>query len=473
MKWLQFFNHYSLCFKLKKEDTVNPQTRLNAKLKKDAKAIFKAALAAVEPSKAVTQTLSRSKDMLSIVQGKKVIKTLDLKKFNRIFIVGGGKATAPMAKAVETVLGSKITTGLISVKTGHGLKLKKTTVWEAAHPVPDQNGVEAARQMKELLEGTDENDLVFSLISGGGSALLPLPVEGLKLSEKQTVTKMLLESGATIHEINAVRKHMSQIKGGQLARIAAPSTVINLMLSDVVGDDMDTIASGPFVPDRTTFEEVAVILAKYRLMKKVPKAVRTILKKGLIGRIEETPKEDEPAFKNITNLIVGSNFLALAAASDMAKSKGYRPLILSSSIVGETREVARVHVALAREIRATGNPIKAPACLISGGETTVTIKGSGLGGRNQEFVLAAALDLDGQDDVLVFSAGTDGTDGPTDAAGAMADGNTSARALQAGLSPQHHLDQNDAYPLFQKLGDLYVTGPTRTNVMDVHLVLIN
>jgi hydroxypyruvate reductase len=451
---------------------VNSQTRLDAKLKKDVQAIFKAALAAVEPSKAVTKALSKSKDLLSIVQGKKVVKTLDLKKFNRIFIVGAGKATAPMAKAVETVLGSRITGGIVSVKTGHGLKLKKTAVLEAAHPVPDEAGVEAARQIKGLLEATGENDLIFSLISGGGSALLPLPAEGLTLREKQTATKMLLECGATIHEINAVRKHMSQIKGGQMARMAAPATVINLMLSDVVGDDMDTIASGPFVPDRTTFEEVAVILAKYRLMKKVPKAIRTILKKGLIGRTDETPKEDEPAFKNITNLIVGSNFMALAAAADQAKAIGYHPLILSSSIEGETREVARVHAAIAREVRGTGHPIKTPACLISGGETTVTIKGSGLGGRNQEFVLAAALDIDGLDDMLVFSAGTDGTDGPTDAAGAMADGSTCARALQAGLSPHHHLDRNDAYPLFKQLGDLVITGPTRTNVMDVHLIMV-
>ena len=259
--------------------------------------IFKTALAAVEPSSAVAAALNREGDILKIVQGKRLIKKINLENIKRVFIVGGGKATAPMAKAVEKVMGARLTGGVISVKTGHGLKLKKTNVLEAAHPVPDESGVEAAQQIKSLLEDADKNDLVFSLISGGGSALLPLPSSGIKLAEKQTVTKMLLASGATIHEINAVRKHLSGLKGGQMARLAAPATVVNLMLSDVVGDDMDTIASGPFVPDRSTFEEAAVILAKYKLMKRVPTSVRNHLKLGLTGELEETPKEGDPVFK--------------------------------------------------------------------------------------------------------------------------------------------------------------------------------
>jgi hydroxypyruvate reductase len=265
---------------------------------------------------------------------------------------------------------------------------------------------------------------------------------------------------------------MSQVKGGQLARAAAPATVVNLMLSDVVGDDMDTIASGPFVPDRSTFEEVMVILAKYQLMKKIPASVRNHLSQGLTGDIMDTPKEGDPIFKNVTNVIVASNLSALKAAEAAAKEAGYKTLILSSSIEGETREVARVHAAVAKEILGSAHPVRRPACVISGGETTVTIKGEGKGGRNQEFALAAALDIDGLEDVLILSAGTDGTDGPTDAAGAAVDGTTCDRAAELNLSPLKHLDNNDAYPFFQTLDDLILTGPTRTNVMDVRLILV-
>jgi len=453
---------------------VTAKARLDPQMKKDALTIFKAALSAVEPARAVEQAVAREGDTLKVCQGKKMVKTINLKNIKRVFLVGGGKATAPMAQALEKILGDRLTQGIISVKEGHGLPLKKTTVLEAAHPIPDHAGVEAAGRIKQLLEEARKDDLVFSLISGGGSALLPLPAPGLALSQKQSVTKLLLGCGATIHEINAVRKHLSQIKGGQMARWAAPALVVNLMLSDVVGDDMDTIASGPFVPDRSTFEEAAVILAKYKLMKKVPAAVRNYLKKGLTGQVPETPQVGDPVFDRVVNLVVASNFLALQEAQAEAKARGYRPLILSSSIQGETREVARVHVAIAREVRSSGHPIKPPACLISGGETTVTLKtkNTGLGGRNQEFALAAALDLNALEGVLIFSAGTDGTDGPTDAAGAMADGTTCARAGQAGLSPQKHLLDHDAYPFFEKLGDLVKTGPTRTNVMDVRLILV-
>ncbi len=446
--------------------------RINAQLKKDALNIFKAALAAVDPARSVEQALDRQRDVLKICQGGKAVKTFDLKKIERVFVVGAGKASAPMAKALEKVMGARITDGVISVKEGHGLKLKKIRVMEAAHPVPDEAGVQAAIQIRTLLENAGPKDLVFSVISGGGSALAPLPVDKLKLNEKQKVTKMLLACGADIHEINTIRKHLSQLKGGQMARLAAPATVVNFMLSDVVGDDMDTIASGPFVPDGSTFDEAAFILAKYELMKKVPAAIRKHLTNGLTGLVPETPKHDDPVFAKVTNLIVGSNLISLQASAEAAKAAGYTPLILSSSMIGETREIAMSHTAIAREIRLSGHPVAPPACIISGGETTVTIRGKGKGGRNQEFALAAALDMNGLDDVLIFSAGTDGTDGPTDAAGAMVDASTCARAAAAGLSPQYHLHENDAYPFFEKLGDLVMTGPTRTNVMDVRLVLV-
>ncbi|MBW2062536.1 MAG: glycerate kinase [Deltaproteobacteria bacterium] len=435
-------------------------------------AIFTAALNAADPVRAVKQTISLDGNTIKVRHGKKNIKTINSNRFERIFLVGAGKATAPMAKALEQILGNLITEGIISVKKGHALDLKYTTIMEAGHPVPDQTGLKAADKIKTLLAGAGSKDLIFSLISGGGSALLPLPVANLKLSEIQDVTRLLLGCGANIHEINIVRKHLSQTKGGQLMRVAAPATVINLMLSDVVGDNMDTIASGPFVPDQSTFEDMALILARYKLMKKVSSSVRTHLKKGLTGQIPETPKEKDPVFTRVTNLIIGSNYLSLIAAESKAKSLGYKPLLLSSSIEGETQVVAQVHVAMAREIRTSNHPVKSPACLISGGETIVTHAGPGKGGRNQEFALAAALELNELKDVLVFSAGTDGTDGPTDAAGAMADENTCTRAMSLGLSPQKYLMEHNSYPFFKKLNDHVITGPTLTNVMDVRLALI-
>jgi glycerate 2-kinase len=440
--------------------------------RENALAIFKAALEAVEPREAVLSSLSRSGHVLRIISGKKLIKRFDLRKIDQIYLVGAGKASAPMAEAIEEVIGDRLSEGVVVVKTGHGLNLKKTTVLEASHPIPDEAGFEAAQKIKTLLEKAQPNDLVFSVISGGGSALLPLPANGLSLTDKQLVTQMLLGCGASIQEINAVRKHLSQVKGGQLAKAAAPAQVVNLMLSDVVGDDLDTIASGPFVPDRSTFQDVALILERYDLVKRIPVVVREYVERGVKGQAPETPKPGAPEFQKVINLIVGSNYKALLAAAGEAKKAGYRPLILSSYVTGETREVARVHAALAKEVRASGHPVRPPACLISGGETTVTLKGNGKGGRNQEFALAAAIELDGIKDVLLFSAGTDGTDGDTDAAGAMSDGNTCTRALQAGMSPSNHLESNDSYPIFARLGDLVITGPTRTNVMDIHLVIV-
>ncbi|MEW6264740.1 MAG: glycerate kinase [Thermodesulfobacteriota bacterium] len=449
-----------------------PSNRRQRSLNRDALAIFQAALAAVEPARSVAAVIHRSGDVLTIGRGKKA-RRINLRKIRRVLVVGAGKAAAPMAQAVEKVLGRLVTHGIISVKTGHGLKLKRTLVLEASHPVPDQTGVEAARRIGDLLAQAGPDDLIISLVSGGGSALLPLPAAGLDLEDKQETTRLLLACGATIQEINTVRKHLSALKGGQMARLAAPAEVVNLMLSDVVGDDMAIIASGPFVPDQSTYAETWDILDRYELVDKLPAAVRTHLRTGLAGLIPETPKPGDQVFARVTNLIVASNRLALRAAADRAKRLGYRTLILSSTITGETRDVALVHAALAREIRESGHPLKPPACLISGGETTVTLRGHGRGGRNQEFVLAAALALDDLNGVLLFSAGTDGTDGPTDAAGAWADGSTLERAARLGLSARRHLQENDAYPFFENLNGLIKTGPTRTNVMDVRLVLVD
>jgi hydroxypyruvate reductase len=314
---------------------------------------------------------------------------------------------------------------------------------------------------------------VIFLLSGGGSALLPLPAEGITLEEKRQVTQFLLDCGADIKEINTIRKHISQIKGGWLARWAYPSTVIAFILSDVVGDQLDVIGSGPTVPDVSTFEEAWDILIKYDLIKRVAPSIQEHLLLGKEGKVEETPKPGDSTFDTVFNILIGSNILALRAAEKEASSFGLNTLILSSAIVGDTREAARFHSAIAKEVLYSGNPLRKPACIISGGETTVTIKGNGLGGRNQEFALAGALEINGLEKVVLLSGGTDGTDGPTDASGAVADYTTVSRAKSMGLDPKGYLENNDAYPFFQKLGDLLITGPTHTNVMDVRILLVN
>jgi hydroxypyruvate reductase len=377
-----------------------------------------------------------------------------------------------MAKALEELVGEKIHRGLINVKYGFTENLAFTEITEAGHPLPDANGVEGTKKILDLLQNAGEKDLVFSLMSGGGSALLPLPAGKITLSEKQDLTRDLLACGASIDEINAVRKHISLSKGGQMARAASPATTVNLMLSDVVGDKMDVIASGPFVPDSSTFEAVWKILDKYNL-KDIPTAINAHLTAGMERQTPETPKINDPLFDRVSNFIVGSNIIALESARKKAEEMGYAALILSSMIEGETREVALVHSAIAKEIVNTCRPVPPPACIISGGETTVTIRGKGLGGRNQEFCLAAAIDLvELPPRVVVLSGGTDGNDGPTDAAGATVDPFTVRRGRDMGIEAADFLQKNDAYHFLEKTGDLLITGPTNTNVMDVRLVLV-
>jgi len=415
-------------------------------------AVFRAALKAADPAVAVTRYLERR----------------NLARFRNIYVVGAGKAGASMALATERVLGRRITAGLINVKDGHIAKLRRIELNECGHPVPDARGVAGAQRIAELARGAASGDLVICLISGGGSALLPLPAEGITLDEKQAVTKLLLACGAPIEHINAVRKHISRIKGGQLARLAAPATVESLLLSDVIGDPLDVIGSGPTAPDDSTYADVSRILDHYAIRDRVPASILYRIELGLRGELPDTPKPGDPIFDRVRNTVIGGGGLALDAAARAARELGYRTLVLSSTIQGETREIARMHAAIAREVAEHGRPVKPPACLISGGETTVTIKGTGLGGRNQEFALAAALDIHRLRNVVIFSAGTDGTDGPTDAAGAIADGQTLDRNPDAA----RYLENNDSYRYFQPLGDLVMTGPTNTNVMDVRIMLI-
>jgi hydroxypyruvate reductase len=377
-----------------------------------------------------------------------------------------------MGQALETILGERIQTGRINVKYAHTLPLRHIQLKEAGHPVPDEAGYQGTREIIELLKGRSETDLVFCLLSGGGSALLPFPAEGLTLADKQALTQKLLDCGATIQEINALRKHVSGIKGGRLARLAHPATVITLILSDVIGDDLESIASGPTVPDHSTFRDCRQILEKYALLTKVPPAVVEFIERGLAGEVEETPKGEDPAFARTQNVIIASNIQALQAARVRAEALGYSTLLLSSQIEGETKEVAKVHAAVAKEIRTSGHPLNPPACVISGGETTVTLQGQGLGGRNQEFVLAAAMEIAGMENTVILSAGTDGTDGPTDAAGAVADGASFSRAEQKGLNASVYLQENNSYAFFSALDDLLITGPTLTNVMDLRLILL-
>ncbi len=437
------------------------------RLRKDAEAIFLAGVKAVEPAPAIRKHLTLKGERLAVND-----RVYNLTDFENIYVIGTGKASAAMAQAVEEVLCERLKGGVVNVKYGHALPLQKIQVNEAGHPVPDEAGFRGAQQIAGLLKQTGEKDLVLFLISGGGSALLPYPAEGLTLEDKQQVTQRLLEVGANIHEINALRKHLSQVKGGRLARLAYPSTLISLILSDVIGDDLDTIASGPTVPDHTTFADCLRIVKKYDLRDQIPADVVAILEKGAGGEVEETPKPGDPAFERTQNLIIGSNIQALRAAKIKADELGYNSLILSTPIDGETSEAAKVQAAAAREILKTGSPVPRPACVISGGETTVTIRGRGLGGRNQEFVLAAAIEIDGLEDVVILSGGTDGTDGPTEAAGAIADGGTINRSRELRLDAERFLRENDSYHFFKPLGDLLITGPTYTNVMDLHLVMV-
>lgn len=441
---------------------------LTEKLRRDARAVFEAGLEAVNPYNAVKKHVVRTGDELS-VQG--VIYNLG--DYKNIYVIGMGKAAASMGQAAEEILGDRLRAGIVNVKYGHTAPLKVIKINEAAHPVPDEAGLRGTREIVELLRTTGDNDLVICLISGGGSALLPLPADDLKLEDKQAVTKTLLECGAAIQEINAIRKQISAVKGGRLARLAYPSTLVSLILSDVIGDDLDVIASGPTVADTHTFQDCRKIIDKYDLNKRAPARVIGYIEKGCRGEAEETPKSDDPIFTRTQNAIVGSNILAVKAAKTKALELGYNTMILSTFIHGETEEVAKVHTSVAREIKTSGNPLEKPACIISGGETTVTIEGAGKGGRNQEFVLAAAIDMGGLENVVVLSAGTDGTDGPTDAAGAVADGETLRRAHELGMDAYAMLCENNSYNFFSRLEDLVITGPTNTNVMDLRIVLVS
>lgn len=434
--------------------------------------IFKAALARADAFQAVRDNLDLRGNSLIIKNDPESSLKFDLSRFKKIQVLGAGKSAAPMAAACESILADKLFEGLIITKYGHAGRLSKIKIIEAGHPLPDQAGCRASRQIVSRLQACGAEDLILFLTSGGCSALFTSPPDPIALPEKQKTIQLLLRAGAPIQDLNIVRKHLSLVKGGRSARLAFPATVINLVLSDVIGDPLDIIGSGPFFPDRSTFPDALEVLRKYHLVKKVPPSVPAYFRKGVRGLIPDTPKPGDVCFKKVTHRIVANNRVALEAAEKTARNLGFRTFRLSSQIQGEARELAKFYGAIAREMTQSHNPSGKPLCLSAGGEPTVTVTGSGQGGRNTELALAMAIELDGLRNITFLSVGTDGTDGPTDAAGAVADGRTRIRALQKGISLEKHLQDNDSYSFFKKAGGLLMTGPTGTNVMDLHFLLI-
>ena len=442
--------------------------------------IFHAGLRKVDPRRLVETRLSLDGTLLTVTDGDSEIR-LDLDDFDRIVVIGAGKASAALARGLETVLGERIDRGLVVVKYGHTAPLQRIEILEAGHPVPDANGLAGARRILEMAREADARTLVVGLISGGGSALLTAPLQSetgpaLALADKQETTRQLLACGASIDEINTLRKHLSAIKGGRLVRALHPARCLNLVLSDVVGDRLDVIASGPTVGDTSTWADAMAVVERYGLAGRLPATVMEVLRRGVAGELEETPGPGDASFAAIDNVLLGRNLDALKGAADQAGRLGYRPVLLTSQATGEARELAVLLRAVARDVRGEGLLAARPACLLCGGETTVTLRGEGKGGRNQELALAflAGLrpDSNGDAGLYLLSAATDGDDGPTDAAGAFACTDLFAEARRRGLDPGDYLRRNDSYRFFEQLGALLKTGPTNTNVCDLQMVLV-
>lgn len=432
-------------------------------------AVIEAALTAVDPYVAVRACLCEDETGFGAGDGFYAYDD-----YERILVIGAGKAAAPMAQAVESVLGDRLTDGCVVVKYGHEAPTRRVRVLQAGHPVPDAAGLAAGAAILDLARQAGPRDLVICLLSGGGSALLEALPPGIGVADLQQTTDLLLASGATIHEINTLRKHLSLLKGGRLAAAVAPATLLTLVLSDVVGSPLDVIASGPTVPDPSTWADAGAVVEHYALADRLPVAVRRHLEAGLAGAVPDTPKPGDPLFARSRVCIVGDNAVAAAAAAAAAEREGYRSLILTTFLEGEAREVARVAVALAREVQTHARPVPPPACLILGGETTVTLGPQpGRGGRNQELALAAAVALAGRRGITLVALATDGTDGPTDAAGGVVDGATLARGTALGLDAYDHLRRHDAYPYLEAVGALLKTGPTRTNVNDLLFLFVH
>lgn len=438
-------------------------------LKTDASEIIDAALHSVDPYHLLIEQIKLTEGIMHFPGGI----TLDPARYERIFVIGAGKGVAPMARAMEQLLGEKLTAGAIIVKYGHSDDLHRIEIYEAGHPVPDENSLKFSNQILDLLRDLTENDCVIVLLTGGGSSLMEILPKGIGLADLQSLSQTMLACGADIHEMNCVRKHISLVKGGQLARMIRPARGITLALSDVIGDDLSVIASGPTHPDRSTYADAIEVLKKYKIDQNAPSPVVRHIEQGIAGKISDTPKPGDAIFDKVHNIVIGSNRLALDAAAQRATELGYKTLILTSRLEGEAREIARMIAAVMQEVQASGMPLARPACLLLGGEPTVNLIGSGKGGRNQELALAVSIAMRHNTQPFLFaSCGSDGTDGPTDAAGAIVTTNTAGLAAGMDLDPVHFLASNDAYHFFESIDGLIKTGPTRTNVMDIILALI-
>ena len=430
-----------------------------------AEQIFLAGVAGVLPDQLIRSQVKLVNNILSVAG-----HTYDLTSIKNIYVIGAGKASALMAKEIEFLLGERITKGHIVVKYGHGCDLKFITITEAGHPLPDANGVAAAGQILEMAQSADEHDLVICLISGGASSLLADFPEGAGLEDLQLANELLVKSGAGIKEINTVRKHLSHIKGGQLARAIYPAKAVSLILSDVVGDPLEVIASGPTSYDNSTFADAYAVVQEYQLGNKFPKTMMRHLQDGIAGWLPETPKAGDKVFDNIKNLIIGSNGMALTAAAAKAQALGFTTYVITDALEEDYTEVAEFILTTIENFR--NYKKEQPLCLLFGGEPTVKVTGSGLGGRNQHLALYCALQLQGTKGITLLCAGTDGSDGPTDAAGAVVDGETAAKARAAGIDLQQYLNNADSYHFFKQAGGHIITGSTKTNVMDMMVVLI-
>ena len=437
-------------------------------LNNDAYTILNAAIDAVKPSKLIKNQIMLKDNILQIKK-----QQTDLSQFENIYIIGAGKASAFMAQSLEDILQNRVTSGAVVVKYDHGAPCQKVKIFEGGHPIIDENSLAGTAQILNLVQQAGEKDLVLCLVSGGGSALLEKLSEGISLPDLQKTFNLLLGCGAAIEEINIVRKHLSLVKGGQLARAIAPATCITLIISDVIGDPVESIASGPTAADPTTFQDTWQVIEKYQLTKQLPEALKNYLQRGKEGKIPETLKPGDSIFHKTDNIVLGNNFLALQTGEQTAKELGYNTVILTSQIQGEAREIGKAAASIISEVIASGHPVQRPACFLIGGETTVTLRGEGKGGRNQELVNSALISLKNvTHPYVLISCGTDGTDGPTDAAGGIITHEMWEKAKTLNLKPQEYLDRNDAYHFLEKIDGLIKTGPTGTNVMDIILALI-
>jgi len=439
------------------------------KLQRDAITFFEAGIEASTPKKIFPDKIHLQNDILNIKDINGNDASFDLKIYNRLTVIGSGKASTAMAKELETIFGDRISDGIVVTKDDFENKLTKIKVLEASHPHPDMRGFEAAKEIIDICKSAEGNDLIINVISGGASALLPYPAGNISLEDKIDTTKLLLNSGASIKEVNTIRKHISGIKGGRLAKYIHPATLVNIIISDVISDDLDVISSGMTVPDSSTFKNCEQILMKYNLSSLLPISVLQHIKNGINGIVEESPKQGDPIFEKVNSFVVCNNMITLSAIKLLAEREGYLTKIVTNSIDGEAKYLGKEIVHSLNNYQSGKNK---PQCFIFGGESRVTIQGNGIGGRNQELCLSAAIELEGKENVVLLSAGSDGNDGPTDAAGAICNGQSVLRAIKLGMDPLKFLEDNNSYDFFNKLNDLIITGPTNTNVMDIQIVLL-